>query len=243
MMNGALRGTPRSSPRVYKVLRGVAPFLLPLVFLACAAGRPSGPSPTPAADGRSLPADADNGALAVAALLTPPFCECPDRVWPGFPGREIQVLLADFRGRRALLWNDLRDGFRDIPRLTAIPFGELPPLFTSGSEYQFGVLYGKPTLGFAYDPKADPSWSTEVVAHEAFHRYVQRNWKGAGESMERGIRYPEPWGPRYLRRELIRSLRGAVRVGEGFVRDDGFRNPPGGRQGRPFFRPRLHCDV
>jgi hypothetical protein len=166
-----------------------------------------------------LPADADNAALAIAALLAPPLCECPDRVWPGFPGREIQVLLVDFRGRRALLWNDLRDGFRGIPRLTAIPFGELPPFFTSGSEYQFGEVYGRPTLGFAYDPKADPSWSAEVVAHEAFHRYVQGNWKGAGGSMERGIRYPEPWGPRYLRRELIRSLRGAVEGKPGALAD------------------------
>jgi hypothetical protein len=157
-----------------------------------------------------LHADADNAALAIAAALTPPLAVCPDRVWPGMPGREFQVLLVDFRGRRALLWNDLRDGFRGEPRLSSLPYDDLPPIFTSGSEYQFGELYGKTTLGFAYDPKADPSWSAEVVAHEAFHRYVQGTWSVAGGGMARGIRYPEPWGPRYLRRELIRSLRDAA---------------------------------
>jgi hypothetical protein len=157
-----------------------------------------------------LPGDADNAALAIAAALTPPLGACPDRVWPSMPGREFQVLLVDFRGRHALLWNDLREGFRNEPRVSSIPYEGLPPLFTSGSEYQFGELYGRPTLGFAYDPKADPSWSAEVVAHEAFHRYVQGGWRGAGAGMARGIRYPEPWGPRYLRRELIRSLRDAA---------------------------------
>jgi hypothetical protein len=168
---------------------------------------------------QALAGNADNAALAIAATLTPPLGVCPDRVWPGFPGREIQVLLADFRGRRALLWNDLREGFRGEPRLSPLPYEDLPPLFTSGSEYQFGELYGKATLGFAYDPKADPSWSAEVVAHEAFHRYVQGTWSVAGAGMARGIRYPEPWGPRYLRRELIRSLRDAAEGNPGALAD------------------------
>ncbi len=181
--------------------------MLPLLLLSCASTRDAGPPPTAAL---AVPAGADNAAVAIAALLSPPLSECPDRVWPGFPGREIQVLLVDVRGRRALLWNDLRDGFRGPPRLTAVPFEELPPLFTTGSEYQFGELRGRATLGFAYNPAADSSWSAEVVAHEAFHRYVQGMWAAAGSDIPRGIRYPEPWGPRYLRRELIRSLRDAV---------------------------------
>jgi hypothetical protein len=166
-----------------------------------------------------LPADADNAAVAIASLLSPPLFECPDRVWPGFPGREFQVLLIDLKGRRALLWNDLRNGIGMAPRMSGVPFDALPPAFLSGSEYRFGDLFGKPTLALVYDPAADPSWSVEVVAHEAFHRYVQGNWEGAGGSMERGIRYPEPWGPRYLRRELIRSLRGAVEGKPGALAD------------------------
>ena len=181
--------------------------LLPLVFLACAAGMSAGPPAAGPAAGAPVVAGADNAALVLAAALTPPLALCPDLVWPGLPGRDLQVLLVDFRGRRALLWNDLREGYRERPRISALPFEGLPPLFTSGSEYQFGELYGRPALGFAYDPKADPSWSSEVIVHEAFHRYVQGKWKGAGAGMARGIRYPEPWGPRYLRRELIRSLR------------------------------------
>jgi len=193
--------------------------LLPLVLFGCAAGRSAGPPPSGAPSPHTMPANADNAALAIAALLTPPLGVCPDRVWPGFPGREFQVLLVDFRGRRALLWNDLREGFRGEPRISSSPYEDLPPLFTSGSEYQFGELHGRPALGFAYDPKADPSWSAEVVAHEAFHRYVQGNWRGAGAGMARGIRYPEPWGPRYLRRELIRSLRDAVDGKPGALED------------------------
>lgn len=166
-----------------------------------------------------MPADADDAAVAIAAALTQPLGECPDRLWPGFPGREIQALLVDVRGRRALLWNDLRGGFRGSPRVSSMPYEGLPALFTSGSEYQFGALHGRTTLGFAYDPGADPSWSAEVIAHEAFHRYGQGSWKGAGDGMPRGIRYPEPWGPRYLRRELIRSLRRVVEGEAGALAD------------------------
>jgi len=188
--------------------------LLPLLFCACAGARPAGP----AAGGPDVEAVADNAALAIAAALTPPLALCPERVWPGLPGRDLQVLLVDFQGRRALLWNDLREGYRERPRISAVPFEGLPPLFTSGSEYQFGKLYGKPALGFAYDPKADPSGSAEVIVHEEFHRY-QGGWREAGAGMSRGIRYPEPWGPRYLRRELIRSLRAVVEGKPGALSD------------------------
>jgi hypothetical protein len=37
--------------------------------------------------------------------------------------------------------------------------------------------------------------------------------------MARGIRYPEPWGPRYLRRELVRSLRDAAEGKPGALAD------------------------
>ncbi|MBI5904931.1 MAG: hypothetical protein HZB86_05200 [Deltaproteobacteria bacterium] len=175
--------------------------LLPIALLACAAGpvRATGSA-----------ADGTDPARAVAELLTPPLAVCPDRVWPGIPGREFQVLLVDPAGRRALLWNDLRDGYRGSPRISAVPFDTMPPLFTSGSEFQFGELFGHSTLGFSFDPKEDPLWSVEVIVHEAFHRYVQGKWNGAGAEMARGIRYPEPWKPRYLRREMIRSLRAAA---------------------------------
>jgi hypothetical protein len=83
-------------------------------------------------------------------------------------------------------------------------------MYTSGAEYRFGELRGRPTLGFAYDPAADPSWSAEIVVHEAFHRYVQEGWAIGASGVARGIRYPEPWEPRYLRRELVRSLRSVV---------------------------------
>ncbi|HWS15056.1 MAG TPA: hypothetical protein VN450_02580, partial [Candidatus Methylomirabilis sp.] len=144
-----------------------------LLFLAgCTAPRAAGPPAAP-----PVPVEgADPVALAIAAALTPALATCPDRVWPGLPGRDLQVLLVDLRGRRALLWNDLREGYRDAPRIAGIPFGELPPLFTSGAEYGFGELHGKPALGFAYDSGADPSWSAEIVVHEAFHRYVQGVW-------------------------------------------------------------------
>lgn len=178
-----------------------------LIFLAgCAAHRAAGPPAAP-----PVPVEgADPAALAIAALLTPALAACPDRVWPGLPGREIQVLLVDLRGRRAVLWNDLREGYRGAPSIAGIPFGELPPAYTSGAEYRFGELHGRPTLGFSYDPAADPSWSAEIVVHEAFHRYVQGRWGIAASGLARGIRYPEPWEPRYLRRELVRSLRAAV---------------------------------
>ena len=178
-----------------------------LLFVAgCAAHRAAGPPAAP-----PVPVEgADPAALAVAAALTPALATCPDRVWPGLPGREIQVLLVDLRGRRAVLWNDLREGYRGAPRIAGIPFGELPPAYTSGAEYRFGELHGRPTLGFSYDPAADASWSAEIVVHEAFHGYVQEGWEIGASGVARGIRYPEPWEPRYLRRELVRSLRAAV---------------------------------
>jgi hypothetical protein len=178
-----------------------------LLFLAgCAAHRPAGtPAATPVP-----PEGTDPAALAIAAALTPALATCPDRVWPGLPGRDLQVLLVDLRGRRALLWNDLREGYRGAPRISGIPFGELPSLYTSGAEYRFGDLHGRPALGFAYDPGADPSGSVEIVIHEAFHRYVQEGWEIPASGVARGIRYPEPWEPRYLRRELVRSLRADV---------------------------------
>jgi len=187
-----------------------------LLFLAgCAAPRAAGPpaAPTVAVEG------ADPAALAIAAALTPALATCPDRVWPGLPGRDLQVLLVDLRGRRALLWNDLREEYRGAPRIAAIPFGELPAPYTSGAEYRFGELHGRPALGFVFDPGADPSMSAEIVVHEAFHRYVQGGWKIGASGVARGLRYPEPWEPRYLRRELVRSLSAAVGGASGALPD------------------------
>ena len=192
------------------ILRDASPLRLLAAALLFVAGgdspRAAGPPPGPKVTVKG----ADPAALAIAAALTPALATCPARVWPGLPGRDLQVLLVDLRGRRALLWNDLRGGYRGAPRIAGIPFGELPPLYTSGAEYRFGELQGKPALGFTYDPGADPSWSAEIVVHEAFHRYVQEGWAIPASGVSRGIRYPEPWEPRYLRRELVRSLRTAA---------------------------------
>jgi len=195
-----VRTTRRDAPTMRLVV-------IAFLFLAgCAAHRAAG---TPVA-APVPPEGADPAALAIAAALTPALATCPDRVWPGLPGRNLQVLLVDLRGRSALLWNDLREGYRGAPRIAGIPFGELPTTYTSGAEYRFGEFHGRPALGFAYDPGADPSGSVEIIAHESFHRYVQEGWEIPESGVARGIRYPEPWEPRYLRRELIRSLRAAV---------------------------------
>lgn len=197
-------------------LRDASPlrlFTAALLFLAGGdAPRAAGP-PAASLEG------ADPAALAVAAALTPALATCPDRVWPGLPGRNLQVLLVDLRGRRTLLWNDLRGGYRGAPIIAGIPFGDPPLLYTSGAEYRFGEFHGKPALGFTYDSGADPSWSAEIVVHETFHRYVQEGWKIPASGVPRGIRYPEPWEPRYLRRELIRSLRAAAEKTPGALAD------------------------
>ena len=201
------------------ILRDASPLRLLAAALLFLAGGDAPRAAGPPADPKVAVKGADPAALAVAAALTPALAACPDRVWPGLSGRDLQVLLVDLRGRRALLWNDLREGYRGAPRIAGIPFGELPPQYTSGAEYRFGELQGKPALGFAYDPGADPSWSAEIVVHEAFHRYVQGGWTIPASGVSRGIRYPEPWEPRYLRRELVRSLRAAAGKPPGALSD------------------------
>ncbi len=132
--------------------------------------------------------------------------KCPDRLWPNYSWRDIQVVFIDVKQGNAVLWNDQAQKSTDKePKITLVPASVFSPL--SPGSFQFATYQGVTTLLIWWDGHQGYEAMVEFAIHEGFHETGQSNMSRAGR---RGDFYPENWHARYLRRELIDSLTRAV---------------------------------
>jgi len=148
----------------------------------------------------------DGSLLRVASALTESMIRCPERVWPGYDWRGLQVLLVDSEKQLALLWNDQRkrtDG-KGI-RITSVPYADLP----SYHRLEPGSFHSKPMHGMATLGVGVTSSDIDTISlaiHEGFHNVGQDGFHESELMSSWGNTYPAAWEPRYMRQQIIAAL-------------------------------------
>ncbi|WP_434417757.1 hypothetical protein [Nannocystis pusilla] len=155
------------------------------------------------------------------AALDEAMYRCPERAWPDVAAnyRQRQVVLTSEPDNVAWVWND-QSGDGAPPAVSERRLDELPPEWTS--YFNVSELGGVKSLGISLDQTQAqnewwvshggtlwPDFAASLMFHEGFHFLSdQDDWStGAGS---RSAPYPEPWEPRYLRRQLIGALAAEV---------------------------------
>ncbi|PCC75351.1 hypothetical protein SAMN02745121_03923 [Nannocystis exedens] len=164
----------------------------------------------------------------ILAALDVAMYECPERIWPDVEAnyRARQVLLASESENRAWVWN-YQQGDGEPPRVTEGPLDTLPPEWTAF--FNINQLGGALTLGISLDGTQEtneaimmnggvvwPDFATALIFHEGFHFLSDQNDWNVGNG-SRSAPYPEPWEPRYLRAQLLRSLLAEVHGEDGLA--------------------------
>jgi hypothetical protein len=155
----------------------------------------------------SVPADVETSELYQAAKKLTVMTDCPDRVWPNYSWRKLQVVFADPFQENAILWNPQSETSNQ-PKTMVLParnFARLAPGgFASGS-YQGAYTF------LTFRSTSDDTYNLVFRAiHEVFHDTAQSNMP---RDPSRGEQYPENWKARYYRWEMLRELRLAVLTG------------------------------
>lgn len=150
----------------------------------------------------------------IASALTESMIRCPDRVWPGYDWRRLQVVLVESEAHAALLWNDQRkDAGDDEVKLTWMPYADLPSNYKLESgDFEFGQLHGVPTLGIGAACTDDGTIQSAI--HEGFHFTGDNEFANTQNGSSRGLTYPIDYQPRYLRYHVILSLSRALFSGD-----------------------------
>ncbi|SFE65181.1 hypothetical protein SAMN02745121_05000 [Nannocystis exedens] len=157
------------------------------------------------------------------AALDEAMYRCPERAWPDVAVnyRQRQVVLTSVPDNLAWVWND-QSGDGAPPVVTERQLDELPPEWTA--YFNVSELDGVKSLGISLDQTQAqnewwlshggtlwPDFAASLMFHEGFHFLSdQDDWnEGMGS---RSAPYPEPWEPRYLRRQLIQALAAEVQA-------------------------------
>jgi hypothetical protein len=187
--------------------------ILLLLLLLAASCNPDEPRSRRSGDGPGPTSDPLTAReRAIADALDEVMLGCPERVWPSYDWAEVQVLLVDNAGRRAVLWNDQEAG-----DATLVDYATLSPEFHS--YYTFSELRGVPTLGLSlddtqrlndfYEQYGIPSPGDHALIfafHEGFHYFGQEGFTLGGGSGERDPSYPLESEPRFLRQSLLEAV-------------------------------------
>lgn len=157
------------------------------------------------------------------AALDEAMYRCPERAWPNVAAnyRQRQVVLTSAPDKLAWVWND-QGGDGAPPVVSERQLDELPPEWTS--YFNVSELSGVKSLGISLDQtQAQNEWWTNnggtlwpdfaasLMFHEGFHFLSDQDDWSTGEG-SRSAPYPEPWEPRYLRRQLIGALAAEVQA-------------------------------
>lgn len=140
----------------------------------------------------------------VGAALNTSTLKCPERLWPGFSLKSVNVLMSA-EGLPTSLWRPATSSVGDLA-------ADKIPAEAFDSLYSFPEFEGREAAAI-YVSKSDQehlgfasSYSVfRLIVHESFHRFGQRNWI-YGKFTPRGAQYPVSATPRLYRRMLFGYL-------------------------------------
>ncbi len=126
--------------------------------------------------------------------------DCPDRLWPGVKWQNFAVTLEDHEKSYAVVWNQHppTEGVA-VARVKIVPPSDVLALDPG--------IFKSDLTGIVVSRFPDDTWQRliEIAVHETFHK-VQETQMGLTNG-SRSYKYPENWEPRYLRQQIIHSLR------------------------------------
>jgi hypothetical protein len=170
---------------------------------------------SPAAPSTTVVSKANN---EVAARLAKVF-GCAEKLWPRWPVDTLSVLLIDVPAENAILLRGahLASGARgDKPNVTPMPYERIAAQLKQRGQLGYAFLQ-MPSVGkvvaIFHSAASDHDLDriVEMAMHEGFHYTGQA---GFGRwSKSRGAYYPEDTTARYLRHEIMRSLKRAAEGG------------------------------
>ena len=146
---------------------------------------------------------------------------CPEKVWPGWAADALNIVLVDFPAQEAVLFTGPRaptaPGDNTASR-RKIPYEAVPahlkqpgPGFAMWRTEKFGEMIA---VYHSAVSDGDIDQVVRIALHEAFHYPGQKGFALDWSSTRRGASYPEDVTVRYLRHEVMRSLRRAVEGAE-----------------------------
>jgi hypothetical protein len=154
------------------------------------------------------------------------MARCPERVWPGYRWAGRRVVFYDRVQKTARFWRLPTTG--GVSQTGELAFGELPEAAVTGS-FSTAEIAGEPALFVSLDDTAkqnrrrreqaiaelDLDAALKYAFHESFHEVEQTAWPAPtvtdGGPFTRADPFPMEWRPRYLRLQLLYSLKAALR--------------------------------
>lgn len=147
----------------------------------------------------------ENSEIYKAAELLSIMVECPERLWPNYNWEHYQVIFIDAEQDKAVFWND-QSQTGEGPILSFPPASRFDR-YVPGL-YQFIKYKDARTMFMRRKQSQDFKDLIYLAIHEGFHNTGQSKMPSM---KRRGEFYPEAWRARYLRRELMNSLRRAIK--------------------------------
>lgn len=141
----------------------------------------------------------------IGANLTLTMLDCPNRIWPNYNWRAVNVLIgAD--GQAPVVWRGQSGQLFSLP-VNQVPAGAF------GGMYSFPTFEGKDAVAFYLFDDDSKNFGDrrdkqvfQTIVHEGFHKFGQAGWSSS-EVNQRGTLYPISATPRLYRRMIFDRMK------------------------------------
>lgn len=186
----------------------MAKFLVYSVLIVWLIGCSSGTSSITAAvmpniNDAVITADRDNSELAatVSTAFYEAMTQCPERVWPAYDWRHLNIILFDNVKKEAFRWTGI-----DGKKPEKIDFSLVDLRLVQGN-YAYNLPGEKPLMALALDSGSSLYSLIGLGIHEGFHQFGQVGWPSLLSGVDnRFTPYPQSYMARYLRYAISRLL-------------------------------------
>lgn len=186
----------------------MAKYIFCVMLFVCLTGCSSAPSSYSSAvmqdiSDTAISADMDNKKLVatVSTAFNEAMVKCPERVWPDYNWRSLDVILFDSSKQQAFRWKG-----SDGTKAELIDFSSVAPRLAQGV-YAYNLPGEKPLMAMSLNYESSLYGLIGLSIHEGFHQFGQVGWPSLLQGVdERFTPYPQNYIPRYLRYAISRLL-------------------------------------
>ena len=194
----------------------MARFTVCLVLFACLTSCSSGLSSVTTSamsdiGDADITADRDNSknVAMVSTAFNEAMLKCPEKVWPDYDWRALEVILFDSVKQQAFRWNG-----SDGAKAEMISFSSVDPRLVQGV-YAYNLPGEKPLMSLSLNSESSLYGLIGLGIHEAFHKFGQVGWLSLQLGVDdRFTPYPQNYRARYLRYAISRLLLGYLDTGD-----------------------------